>query len=367
MAGEIVMVLGAGATKACDGPLTNEILPWAFAHAGEIEREGYIDLAARFITQVFGVDPRNPAVPPERLPSLTLILSLIDLALDRREAIDARWQALNPVDPSSDLGHVRHAFDYLIFAVLERHLTRITSNPHVQLLTQVRNVVGDACVISLNYDIIADNSFVRMGEDFGTKGFPDYGTDIASDFYRERDRVGRLLKLHGSLNWLYCPNCHRLDLGLSESGRYTAKVLDELWSVRRAEQTLEHRYTCHGSPCVDCGTWVRPVLISPSFQKDYRNPHIAAIWRQADAMLRKAKRIIFVGYSLPEDDIHVVYLLKRAAGHLRNGDVTVVEYDAAQMRVAHAHPVGRRYMWLFGDGIDWHPEGFSPWIETATI
>ena len=184
MAGEIVVVLGAGATKACNGPLTNEILPWAFANAGEIEREGYIGLAARFITQVFGVDPH--AAPLDRLPSMTLILSLIDIALDRGEAIDARWQALYPVNPSSDLGHVRHAFDYLIFAVLERHLKHITPNPHIQLLARMRQVVGDARVISLNYDIIADNSFVRMGENHGMSGFPDYGTEIASDFYRER-------------------------------------------------------------------------------------------------------------------------------------------------------------------------------------
>ena len=111
---------------------------------------------------------------------------------------------------------------------------------------------------------------------------------------------------------------------------------------------------------------MRPVLISPSFQKDYRNPHIVAIWHQADAMLRKAKRVIFIGYSLPEDDIHVVYILKRAAGHLRDDAVTVVEYDPAEMRAVDLHPVGRRYMWLFGADIDWHPEGFSPWLETAS-
>jgi hypothetical protein len=363
MAGEIVVVLGAGATKACEGPLTNEILPWAFANAAAIEREDYIALAARFIEQVFGVNPHG--APPDRLPSLTLILSLVDLALDRREAIDPRWQALNPVEPSSDLGHVRRAFDYLIFAVLERHLMRITHNPHVDLLSRIHKACGEARVISLNYDIIADNSLVRMGENYSKSSFPDYGTEIASDFYRDRDRIGRLLKLHGSLNWLYCPNCHRLDLGLSEGGRYTAKVLQELWQVRPKEETLEHRYTCHGSPCVDCKTWVRPVLISPSFQKDYRNPHIAAIWRQADSILRKAKRVIFIGYSLPEDDIHVVYLLKRAAGHLRDGAVTVIEHDPEQLRPASANPVGRRYIWLFGDGIDWHPEGFVPWLATA--
>jgi hypothetical protein len=356
MPGETVAVLGAGATKACDGPLTNEILPWAFSNAAVIEREGYVDLAARFIEDIFGIDPRGIANPESRIPSLTLILSLIDIALDRREALGPKWQ-------HSALADARGAFDYIIFAVLEQHLIRITHNPHVELFKRLGDACGELRVLSLNYDIIADNSMVKLAEMQGEAAFPDYGFDVASAFYRDRPKIGRLLKLHGSLNWMYCPNCFRVELGVSQSGRYTAKVLDDLYNVGTQAETLEHRYTCHGSPCTRCGTFVEPMLISPSFQKDYRNPHTVQIWREADAMLRDAQRLIFIGYSLPEDDIHVQYLLKRAAGHLTAPQVTVVELDdTAPVRPALEHPVGRRYAWLFGETIDWHPEGFIPWL-----
>lgn len=39
-----VLILGAGATKACEGPLTNEILPEASTAIAEIERDGNINL-----------------------------------------------------------------------------------------------------------------------------------------------------------------------------------------------------------------------------------------------------------------------------------------------------------------------------------
>lgn len=107
------------------------------------------------------------------------------------------------------------------------------------------------------------------------------------------------------------------------------------------------------------------MLISPSFQKDYCNPHTIQIWREADDALRRARKVVFIGYSLPEDDIYVQYVLKRAAAHLRDGAVTVVEYDPTDMRPAYVNSVGRRYIWLFGDMIDWHPEGFASWQPHA--
>jgi CelD/BcsL family acetyltransferase involved in cellulose biosynthesis len=51
VASDTIILFGAGATKACGGPLTNEILPQAFEPTvcTEIEREYYIDLLDRFL------------------------------------------------------------------------------------------------------------------------------------------------------------------------------------------------------------------------------------------------------------------------------------------------------------------------------
>lgn len=57
-----------------------------------------------------------------------------------------------------------------------------------------------------------------------------------------------------------------------------------------------------------------------------------------------------------------MYLLKRGLAHLKPKDITVVEYDPERRALA-TNPVGARYRMLFGNGLDWHPEGFAEWFE----
>lgn len=242
----------------------------------------------------------------------------------------------------------------MVFALLEYKLRRLTANHYVDLLRALdpaRN--APPTVISLNYDIIADNALVKH-----TNRLPDYGCDITTERYKNQPHCGTLFKIHGSLNWSYCPRCDRLDLGISKSGS-TYKMLDELYQIN----PLEARYSCHGFPCPQCGTFVEPVLITPTQLKDYRNPHVAKVWNLAEQALRNADRAIIVGYSLPDDDLDVIYLLKRGLGQLANrapAMIMVVEKtNNTTMRAIGNHPVGRRYRSSFGPNIDWRTDGFE--------
>lgn len=359
-----VVIFGAGATKACGGPLTAEILPRAFANWGLIEREDFMAELEIFLTDNFHL-PAEPTArqDKESYPALPLLIGLIDIALDRGHSFGRKWD-------TTRLAFVRRALDYVIFAVLEHdlHLHRITNHYRVLLDKLHQREQGSLRVISLNYDIIADNTVIELAERSRGFAFPDYGCDIATDTYRQAPQHGALYKLHGSLNWLYCPACARLDIGTTESGRRTVKVLNELYqeeqrvSLTDGGGDLRQRYSCHGSPCRDCGTEVTPVMISPTYLKDYRNPHIAQVWYRAERALRSAERAVIVGYSMPSDDADVIYLLKRGLGELPGSAISVVEFDPAA-RPAREHDVGRNYCKLFGDDIDWHPEGFEAFAE----
>jgi hypothetical protein len=59
-----VVIFGAGATKACGGPLTNEIPPQAFEPTvrSEIAREGYDDLLERFLIARITVVEYDPTM-----------------------------------------------------------------------------------------------------------------------------------------------------------------------------------------------------------------------------------------------------------------------------------------------------------------
>jgi hypothetical protein len=95
--------------------------------------------------------------------------------------------------------------------------------------------------------------------------------------------------------------------------------------------------------------------------KDYRNPHISRVWYEAERALREASHVIFIGYSLPDDDVNVIYLLKR--GLIRDDlKVTVVEYDEKKQPKTDNY-VWLRYRSLFGDDIEWFNEGFDKYVE----
>jgi hypothetical protein len=349
----VVVLFGAGATKACGGPLTNEILPEVLANRAALEREGYLKLIDRFLVENFNLPRSRSRRRAAHYPPLPLVLSLVDTALDRGDALGSRW-------PASDLRYVRDGLEYAVFALLEHHLRSI--KPHyLTFLDALYQSTSSVTVISLNYDIIADNALPAVAERQGRLALPDYCCDIATDAYRHVDKFGRLLKLHGSLNWLYCPNCHRLDLGVARSGRSTVKVLSELYL-----DDLGGKYACRGSPCPECRAPVRPVLITPTHLKDYRNPHISRVWYEAARSLREAERVIFVGYSMPEDDVEVIYLVKRGLANLDANRITVVERASSRRKARlDEHSVGLRYRALFGDRIDWRPDGFEAWIDHA--
>jgi hypothetical protein len=349
-----VLVLGAGATRACNGPLTNEILFLADQASSNIEREGYVALLDCFLEDVFHLPPR-PYRTKTSYPGLPLLMSLIDTAIDRGQPLRRGYDV-------NKLRDVRAALDYVIFAVLEYTLRGQVPAIHNVAVYHLFPVPSDARVISLNYDIIIDNVLATRVDPL----FPDYCCDIQTTVYRDRPKSGTLLKLHGSLNWLYCPNCHRLDVAVSRSGIFS-KALEELFIADGGiNNDLDHRYTCRGSGCPNCGTFVRPVMITPTQKKDYRNPHIGRIWLKAEEMLREATSVVFVGYSMPPDDVEVVYLFKRALEHLPAQEITVVEFDD-QNRKVEDHEVGQRYQSVFGPGIQWHTCGFSGWVQEQQL
>jgi hypothetical protein len=97
-------------------------------------------------------------------------------------------------------------------------------------------------------------------------------------------------------------------------------------------------------------------MITPWFAKHYRNPHIQRVWYEAELLLRRCDRAYIVGYSLPDDDLEVIHLLRRGLEGLDAERITVVtagDNDTMQ----------RRYVSLFGREIDWQPIGFLPWLR----
>ena len=370
-----VIILGAGATKACGGPLTDEILPAALN--GEIvddmravkvdDREELLYLTWKFMTECFNVPETRP-IKKEDCPNLPMVLSMLRRSIEMDMPI-GNWQG-------QDLVKAKRAIEYSVFSVIEAALRKITRNAHLHhsLLEPLYKNKTQPVVVSLNYDVIVDNTMFSLSDGYTNYPMPDYGVDISTPRYMEVKNAGvfgSLLKIHGSLNWLYCEKCSRLDLFVSEglNGLSTSKALDELYHTA----PFNDAYSCKGTRCrnhPNCDGFVSPVLITPTYVKDYQNPHIKKVWQQAEAAMKKADRAIIIGYSLPFDDVEIAMLLKRGLNHLDRKQITVVEYadkdigkPSNERTPLEQHPTGQRFRTLFGPGLDWHTTGFEGWLN----
>jgi hypothetical protein len=72
-------------------------------------------------------------------------------------------------------------------------------------------------------------------------------------------------------------------------------------------------------------------------------------------------------YSLPDDDLEVAYLLKRALVGKQPHQLTVVEYDTQKPSI-YDHPVGRRFATLSGvPASGWRTDGFEGWLSNPNL
>jgi len=349
-----VLFLGAGATKAVYGPLTDEILPKVFtklqplAGSNPESPEGKL---VQFLQTQFHL---TPGLPKDRYPGLPLLMSLLDLSLDRRELFHKDWDV-------EAVAKLRTGIELGIFDVLEDALMAFATKNHNLLLQKLFQAPATPQVITTNYDLVVDATLMFLSQQRMPPGaLPDYWCGLANIPSNE-PRFGRLLKLHGSLNWLFCQTCQRLVLGATDSTRYLS-IFGKI-----ASPDLKNSFTADGAPCEVCQTRLRPLLVAPSHVKVYRNPHISQVWAEAQRMLRQADRVVFVGYSLPDDDVEVVYLLKRGLAHLDAKQITVVEYcETNPVILRDEHAVGRRYRTLFGN-VEWTAAGLDAWLAVAPL
>lgn len=284
-----VFFLGAGASKADGALLQNEIFRDYFAGCSWPAADSLNAELAGFFKDFWGIDVTR-AQTAAAYPTFEEVLGILEMAVSRGESFSG--YPLLPEQPS--LQQAREALVFLIARALRAKLFAGASY-HDRLLERLRAAgrLEDAAFISLNYDILLDNAIIRQGGDFDL----DYGVEF-TNYEREGDwhcpdsqRSIRLLKLYGSLNWLYCPTC--ITLTLTPEDKRVASLV---------ENPLN---------CAACASRMTPIIVPPTYLKAVGNIFLQNIWHQTEKLLLTAERIVFCGYSLPEADLNIKYLFKR--------------------------------------------------------
>ncbi len=186
-------------------------------------------------------------------------------------------------------------------------------------------------VITMNYDLFLDNAIASMYDKFGNMDDGSfnvtYGVDYqktssdgdiacngtlepySNDNYERQERSVTILKLHGSLNWAICSSCKTL---LITEGTPLSRISTYINRLQSESLDFKSRHLC-------CPRFtLEPLIVAPTWMKDYDNQILRTLWQTAIAQLHKADDIIFLGYSFSEVDFQFRYLISRAL-HMRYG------------------------------------------------
>ncbi len=351
----IVYVLGAGASKAVipTAPLMAQLLPEALeifeqrTHYTKGLWEERVRRIRNFINDFYQLNPST-------LPNLQDILSQLDDAI-----IEGR-----PLSSQYDIPFLRTLREDLVFAICEVLRIKLGfGEEHGRQLMQhfKQELRPNDSILSLNYDIIVDNALsMRPPSDvWEPHDLVDYGLSVRYALdpgpraYNLSERIQQnlppLYKLHGSLNWLYCPACQQLDVTIGEKGvRY---IYEEGSDFR----------------CPDCHGRYDPLIITPTLLKTYNNILLREVWRRAEDKVSKADEVVFIGYSLPDADVQLRCMLLRALyqNRIRSHDVQGGTSHCKIGVVGNSPPnneTHKRYIRLFGE-VEYHADGFQGYIE----
>lgn len=176
---------------------------------------------------------------------------------------------------------------------------------------------GDA-VISFNYELLMDFALRNLKDGEARWSIVD-GYGIPCDHLKSQRVLQnkgsqelvqanavtpssnvRLFKLHGSLNWLYCPQCGQLYAYEHSDARGHSVVIHGMANMIQCSTN----HCCHK---------LSRVIIPPTLMKNYQSiPFIPQLWHQARRALRQASEIVVIGYSFPTTDFRSNWMFRKA-------------------------------------------------------
>ena len=175
-----------------------------------------------------------------------------------------------------------------------------------------RCLTKDVTVITFNWDHIAEWLLFAEFKSL------DYCLDL--DNVKKVDRtVGniskgvKLLKLHGSVNWLIC-----------ENPNHPIHIYNS-WQAQKVRLPY----------CSKCGYQLRKLIVPPVWHKREYAQRISELWERAADELCAADRIVIIGYSLPSFDLSAKYLFLLSTYLNRKVKVEIVNgpnFDAKRFK-----------------------------------
>ncbi|MBC1653508.1 hypothetical protein HCJ04_09395 [Listeria welshimeri] len=188
---------------------------------------------------------------------------------------------------------------------IEKNIFSVVKKSYDKAFKKIRL---DYCVYDNDYDIVFNDE--KRDDIYSTPS-----TLLKAKGYKNI----KIMKLHGSVNWLTCRKCQRL--------YYSFK------SHLALESFKEDHFPVCPKCCVkkpfdkNSRTRIQADLITPTMIKDLNNVILRNIWENAFLDLSEADRLVFIGYSLPQADFEFRYLMKKSISSNVKIEVVLSTFD----------------------------------------
>ncbi|SDD44119.1 hypothetical protein [Aquimonas voraii] len=303
---------GAGLSKALGYPITSELLDRAMLAAekkrlgGARSNNADCDL---FLSMVKRAAPGLSERPDLRQRVLiTDLFSMVEYCIATDEPLGSLT--------ATELIEFRRLLKFAISEVLvaagpsdeaDKLLTAQQTDLKKSIANWLLSLGNSATLITTNYDVEIDHAVYGAIES-GTPNPDRIATKVDLGFeWRDVRSHGQIhprpkspkfsiFKLHGSLDTLRCPTC----------GHVYFNCLGTIaWQAFRRQ--VDYNNTCH---CSESRLDVH--IVPPTFVRRVPDANLSGIWRNAIERLRLADRWVFIGYSLPPEDMAIRSLILRA-------------------------------------------------------
>lgn len=299
--------LGAGASRAEGVPTQDELFSSYFDTVlngkDNIQSDNEMkEILIDFFHKTFNIDINSSNYKYVNYPAFEEVLGILDLAEMKRDMFYGLKNYNNFSQGLKDL-----VADYNKNKIIQLYLilliTRVLNNSiprtkglHKKLIRKILdyNLSYRAAFITTNYDTIIDNAILsEMPNSTPNYGIDFTNYDLKNGWPKPDEDSIELYKMHGSLNWLHCPNCNNIAL--------TKREKEYIHLITDFSKAL----------CPICNSVMFPIIVPPTYFKDLSSIFISTVWNKVENLLRDVSHIIFCGYSFCDADIHVKYLVKR--------------------------------------------------------
>lgn len=305
-----------------------------------------VELLKSFISEIF---------PSKAPPSLEDVFTLLDQAISQRGYCHQYdWKKLD---------EIRDNLNLAILVVFHDAVNRLVGQGGDEFYKQLgcffineRLLNKQFSIVSLNWDTVVEDCIYWCLQKSAGLGKVDidyccYTSPIGDGCVHTPSILQKakgiknikLLKMHGSANWIRCPNCNRLFTGIGST--------DSIWDLYVFPRACRHCCSSGKAEEVTRTPNLEPFFISPTYLKVFSNAHIQMTWYNAHVELQEADKVVFVGYSLPEADYHLRTLLRRSIRRTAEIEVVLVRSDKAPRGCLPSHSrfyASKRYEDFFG-------------------